>query len=143
MQSAKPCSVNCLTTLTQTSEEQRLRAFAVSVGVIWRNMATYPNRYIVSAAFRVQVDPLLMALEETTANVPELTVAACERFFGLAAEDMPNMNGIDTGSVANLVLRAYSQTSDQRIKTRCLDLIDRMHFLGTYGLDRVMEAIDR
>ena len=111
-----------------------------------RDLAEYAdlsNRYIVSAAFTTQVNPLITALEETTSSVPELAVSACERFFGFAAEDMPNMNVTDTGSVANLVVRAYSQTSDQQIKTRCLNLIDRMHVLGTYGLDRVMEDLDR
>ena len=32
-------------------------------------------------------------------------MSAAERFFDLAAGDMPNMNVIDTGSVANLVVR--------------------------------------
>ena len=105
--------------------------------------ADLAGRYIASVAFTTQVNPLIMALEETTADVPELIVSACERFFDLAARDMPNMNVIDTGSVANLVVRAYSQTSDSQIKTRCLDLIDRMHVLGIYGLDNVMAGIDR
>ncbi len=100
-------------------------------------------RYIESAAFTTQVNPLIMALDETTAAVPELIVSACERYFDLAADDMPNMNVVDTGSVANLVVRAYSQTSDRQVTTRCLDLIDRMHLLGLYGLDRVMADIDR
>ena len=53
------------------------------------------------------------------------------------------MNVIDTGSVANLVVRAYSQASDRQIKNRCLDLLDRMHVLGAHGLDNVMAVIDR
>lgn len=101
------------------------------------------DRFIQSAAFTTQVNPLIMALKETTANVPELIVAACERFFDLATGDMPNMNVVETQSVANLVVRAYSQTSDRQVKNRCLDLIDRMHLLGLYGLDRVMADIDR
>ena len=101
------------------------------------------HHYVESPAFTTQVNPLITALEETTANIPELIVAACERFFDLAAGDMPNMNVIDTQSVANLVVRAYSQTSDPQIRNRCLDLIDRMHLLGSYGLDNVMASIDR
>ena len=111
-----------------------------------RDLAEYADladRYIVSAAFTTQFNPLTTALEETTANVPELIVSAAERFFDLAAGDMPNMNVIDTGSVANLVVRAYSQSSDPQIKNRCLNLIDRMHVLGVYGLDRVMAEMDR
>ncbi|MXZ91320.1 MAG: ATP-binding protein [Chloroflexi bacterium] len=105
--------------------------------------ADLARHYIVSAAFTTRTDPLIMALEETTADVPELIVSASQRFFDLAAEEMPNMSLLDTRSVANLVVRAYSQTADRQIKVRCLDLIDRMHVLGTYGLDRVMEDIDR
>ncbi len=105
--------------------------------------ADLADRHIVSAAFTTRVNPLITALKETTANVPELTVAACERFFDLAAGDMPNMNVVDTRSVANLVVRAYSQASDRQVRIRCLDLIDRMHVLGSYGLDNVMADIDR
>ena len=101
------------------------------------------NRYIESPAFTTQINPLIAALKKTTANIPELTVAACERFFDLAAGDMPNMNAVDTPTVANLVVRAYSQTSDTELRNRCLDLIDRMHLLGSYGLDNVMAGIDR
>ena len=101
------------------------------------------DHYVVSAAFATQINPLIMALKETTANIPELIVSACERFFTIAAADMPNMNVIDTGSVANLVVRAYSQASDRQIKNRCLDLLDRMHVLGAHGLDNVMAVIDR
>ena len=101
------------------------------------------NRYIESPAFTTQVNPLIAALKKTTANVPELIVAACERFFDLSAGDMPNMNAIDTRTVADLVVRAYSQTSDGQIRSRCLDLIDRMHVLGSYGPDSVMADIDR
>ena len=101
------------------------------------------GRYIKSPAFTTQVNPMIMALKQTTANVPELTVSACERFFALAAEDRPNMNVVDTRSVANLVVRAYSQTSDRQVKIRCLNLIDRMHVLGSYGLHNVMADIDR
>ena len=99
--------------------------------------------YIESPAFTTQFNPLIKALEESAASIPDLIVAACERFFKLAAGDMPNMNAIDTRTVANLVIRAYSQTTDRQIKTRCLDLIDRMHVLGSYGLDNVMADIDR
>ena len=105
--------------------------------------ADLADRYIVSAAFTTQVNPLIAALKKTTANVPELIVSACERFFDLATGDMPNMNVVDTRSVANLVVRAYSQTSDRQVKIRCLDLIDRMHVLGSYGVDSVMADIDR
>ena len=105
--------------------------------------ADLSGRYIASDAFTTRVNPLITALKETTANVPELIVAACERFFELATGEMPNMNVVDTQSVANLVVRAYSQTSDRQVKNRCLDLIDRMHILGAYGLDRVMKDIDR
>ena len=101
------------------------------------------RRYIESPAFTTRLNPLIKALEESAASIPDLTVAACERFFKLTAGDTPNMNAIDTRTVANLVVRAYSQTSDRQIKTRCLDLTDRMHVLGSYGLDDVMADIDR
>ena len=101
------------------------------------------RRYIASPAFATQINPLITALEETTVNVPELIVVTCERFFDLVEGDMPNMNEIDTHTVANLVVRAYSQTSDGQIARRCLDLIDLMYVLGSYGLDNVMAGIDR
>ena len=101
------------------------------------------RRYIESPAFTTRLNPLIKALEKSAASIPDLTVATCERFFKLAVGDSSNMNAIDTRTVANLVVRAYSQTSDRQIKTRCLDLTDRMHVLGSYGLDDVMADIDR
>ena len=101
------------------------------------------NHYVESTAFTAEYNPLLTALEETTAHIPALVVAACERFFDLAAEDGHNVNMIDTQNVVNLVVRAYSQTSDVHIRNRCLDLIDRMHLLGVYGLDNTLAALDR
>lgn len=101
------------------------------------------HHYIESLAFTIKFNPLIKALDKTTANVSELIVAACERFFDLAAGDMPDLNAIDARTTANLVVRAYSQTTDGQIRSRCLDLIDRMYVMGVYHLDRVMEDIDR
>ena len=101
------------------------------------------HRYVESLAFTLEFNPLIKALDETTANVSELIVAACERFFDLAAGEMSNLSAINARTTANLVVRAYSQTTDDQIRSRCLDLIDRMYVMGAYHLDRVMEDIDR
>ena len=111
-----------------------------------RNLGEYvalASHYVESPAFTTEHNPLLTALEETTAPIPALVVAACKRFFDLAAEGGHNVNMIDTHNVVNLVVRAYSQTSDGEIRNRCLDLIDRMHLLGVYGLDNTLAALDR
>jgi len=46
-------------------------------------------------------------------------------------------------ALSKLLVRLYSQSTDEAVKTRCLDLIDRMVQLGAFGLADALAAYER
>ena len=103
-------------------------------------------RFVLSDAFPKNRFPLLIALERTTAKLPEVTLSACERFIevaGLAAGDISTREAGDADTVIKLTLRTYQQSSDDSIRARSLDLIDKLMEIGAYGIHGALEEIDR
>jgi len=45
--------------------------------------------------------------------------------------------------VAKLLVRVYTQSRDNRFRSRCLDAIDRMVAVGAFGLGDVLVAVER
>ena len=93
--------------------------------------------YIESPAFDSEFNPLIHALEATTAKMPEITLDTCERYLDLTE------TYAEGTEISKLVVRVYSQASDSHLRSRCLDIIDRMSLLKTLGLDSVMNEFDR
>ena len=93
--------------------------------------------YIESPAFDTKFNPLIHALGITTAKMPEITLATCEKYL-----DLTDTYGEGT-EISKLVVRVYSQESDSHLRSRCLDIIDKMSLLRTLGLDSVMNEFDR
>ena len=103
-------------------------------------------QFVLSDAFPKNRFPLLIALERTTAKLPEVTLSACERFIevaGLAAGDISTREAGDADTVIKLTLRTYQQSSDDSIRARSLDLIDKLMEFGAYGIHGALEEIDR
>ena len=103
-------------------------------------------QFVCSDAFPKNYFPLLVALEQTTAKLPEITLAACERFIaiaGMAASDISARQAGDADTVAKLTLRIYQQSSDDAVRARSLDLIDRLMEHGAYGIDSALEQFAR
>lgn len=104
------------------------------------------RKYIESPAFPAQHDGLLARLDQSTWQLPDVTLLLAERFIktrGREAGDISTAAAGDAPTVAKLVVRLYSQTSDEPLKTRCLDLIDSMELLGFHGIDRELKEHDR
>ena len=103
-------------------------------------------RFVSSDAFASNTFPLLVALERTTAKLPEVTLLACERFIDivrLAAGDIRTSEAGDANTVIKLTLRTYQQSSDGAIRARCLDLIDKLMQNGAYGIHDALEEFER
>ena len=86
------------------------------------------------------------ALAKTTAHVPEVVIMACDRVFALAAEKTGDLSTAVAGTssaIAKLIVRVYSRTTDPSLRSRCLDIIDKMSLFGAYGLDVITEEFDR
>ena len=111
-----------------------------------RNYGSLLEAHIQSPAFELGFNPAIIALEKTTANLPNETLMACERFFDIASTDSGDPSLIQSthsSDVMKLVIRVYSKAIDSGTKTRCLDLIDRATLLGALGLNSIEETFDR
>ena len=103
-------------------------------------------KFIQSPAFEPEHNPLFDALEKTTAYIPEVVLMACDRVFELAAEKTGDLSTAVAGTsstIAKLIVRVYSRTTDPSLRSQCLDIIDKMSLFGAYGLDVITEEFDR
>ncbi|MDQ3362689.1 MAG: hypothetical protein M3534_13710, partial [Actinomycetota bacterium] len=101
--------------------------------------------FVASPAFADKHHDLVHALERTTARVPDLTCLVCERLLEAAEGDQTDVSTFGTISdeAVQLLLRAYGQSRDPDLETRCLGLFDRMARLGVYGLDEALGQHER
>ena len=104
------------------------------------------TQFVFSNAFQKNYYPLLNALEETTAKLPEVTLSACERFVDIARTAISNTGteeAWNADTVIKLTLRTYQQSSDDTVRARSLNLIDRFMEYGTYGIDKALGDFER
>ena len=103
-------------------------------------------QFIRSDSFLENYFHLVMALERTTAKLPVITLLACERFIdvaGVAASDIRTSEAGHADSVTALILRTYQQSSDDTIRSKSLDLVDKLMELGAYGINAALEKFER
>jgi hypothetical protein len=101
---------------------------------------------IDSSAFTEAGDSLFRLLERAPGHMPTLLLAAVERFLattGREAADVSTGAAFTAGEAGDLLIRAYSQTEDEDIRRRCLDLIDGLLEQEAYGIDRALETLSR
>ena len=126
--------------------DQASRCFIRFEGNELRDYSNLVKAYIGSSAFEPEYNPLINALSETTANMPSETLFACERYFELAgtnAGDVTARVSANSSTVIALVIRVYGKATNDEVKSRCLDLIDKAILLGAYGVDSVEATFDR
>jgi len=102
--------------------------------------------YIRSPALSPGRDHLLHALERTTANVPGIILSIGERFFDVVGHDAGDIStsaALGSTQLSKLIVRAYSGAYNPEVKTRCLDLIDKMVLLRALGLDDFTAEFER
>ncbi|MBN1174672.1 MAG: hypothetical protein JXA67_21090 [Micromonosporaceae bacterium] len=96
--------------------------------------------FVSSPAFEDHFDGLFRSLERSTRLLPEETIAACERAVELAGRsfgDIRTRHFATSEKIVTVVLRLYRQ-GGQRLRTRCLDAVDRLAEVGAYGLDKAL-----
>jgi hypothetical protein len=102
--------------------------------------------FIESRAFEQNHYALLRALEKCEVALPVVTCRFAERFIAMAGAtvgDIRTRHAADVGDVSELVVRVYSQASEPEIRESCLDLIDRMSAMQSYGLESALAAFER
>ena len=102
--------------------------------------------FIESPAYASQSFSLMMWLEDTHHQVPELTIDICESYFerfACEASDVRSERAADSRTIAKLIYRTYSQHADPVIQARCLDFIDIMCVEGVYDGVRGLDEFER
>ena len=103
-------------------------------------------RFIESRCFETETDGLLHALKESNVELPLIICRAADRildFLGEEGTNIANRGAMTAHDVSTLIVRQYEQTTDDAIKTRCLDLIDQMERVGYFGIGEELAKVDR
>ncbi len=131
---------------TATVREQAAACFSHVAGQELASLEELIKGYLESRAFPAPHDWLPRHLEESDWKLPDITLRLAERFLqksGDKSGDFATDSAFIASSVSTLVVRLYSQTDDNEIRSRCLDLIDEMERLATYGISAKLAEIDR
>ena len=143
------CEESLIQLFEDQSESVRKEAARCFIGFEGEQLGEYIElirSFTESPAFEDEYELLIHALEEATTKLPDVVCIVCERFLdvgGKDAADIRTRSAYEAEKVSQLLIRVYSQSSDQITRRRCLDLLDRMMRLGTYGLDDVLASYDR
>ena len=103
-------------------------------------------RFIESKCFENETDRVLYALLESNVELPQIICRAAERILEFLGEEGIHIayhGSMVAHHIATLVVRQYEQATDDGLKTRCLDLIDRMEKVGYLGIGEELSKIDR
>lgn len=102
--------------------------------------------FVQSDAFVAEHGRLIHALEKTTAELPQESILAYERFLDVVGGDAADIRTGAAGyadDVVQILVRTYNQSRRPETQARCLDLFDRMAQLGIYGVGRTLEQYER
>jgi hypothetical protein len=102
--------------------------------------------FVASPTFSKKSFFLLQALKETTAKLPEITCEVCETFLEMAGSDAGDPRtgtAADANTIGELAIRVYTQSNNTDIQRRCLNILDSMLKLGTYGIYQELSHFDR
>ena len=101
--------------------------------------ASLIESFVESLAFPEDYSELIQALEKSTTKLPEkTTLRLCERFIDIVLTDRV----LDVQTITKLILQSYSQTRNQNLQSICLDLIDRLSQMETYGLQQSLDMYE-
>ncbi len=119
------------------------------VGRAMRNLQEIPEpdleavvgSFVESASFESEMEHVIDALERTQSRLPVNAIDVCERAVEIAGADLGDIRTARAGvgrDLVSLVLRLYRQ-GDAGLRTRCLDVIDRLCELNVYDVERALE----
>jgi len=142
------CDAQLLTLFNDPSPAVRREAARCFIAVkeTLPEYASLIDSFVRSEAFAAEHRTLFHALDETPAQLPEMTCAAGEKFFesvGAAAADISTHASAESFMVSKLIIRTYAQNHSAEIQRRCLDLIDRIVKLQAIGLNEAMADYER
>jgi hypothetical protein len=98
--------------------------------------------FMNSQSFGEHFESLLDALDDMTATLPDVAIEVCERTIEVARADIADMRTSAAAAgpqVTSIVLRLYRQ-AEPALRSRCLDLIDRLTEVAVYGVSQALEG---
>lgn len=126
--------------------EEVSNAFSGLSGERLLSLEGFIARYIESRSFEIGTDRLLRSLEESNVELPQIVCRAAERILEFLGEEGTHIayhGSMIAVGISTLVVRQYEQTTDAEVKTRCLELIDRMERVGYLGMGDELNKLDR
>lgn len=102
--------------------------------------------FVESRSFKTEPQSLLMALNESRAELPKVVCRSAERvleFIGEEGGNLANSEASSAYSLSTLVVRQYAQSTEGELKRHCLDLIDQMERRGYMGIADELGKLDR
>jgi len=102
--------------------------------------------FLESRSFGEEPTYLLHALDDTRQRVPETILDVCDTFVMKCTEkarDIRTGIAADESTVGKLVFRAYAQLEAPPLRTRALDLIDRMCIEGLQSAGKHLIEFER
>jgi len=102
--------------------------------------------FLHSRSFTESVENLTWALKRSTADIAQESLDVCEAIIAVLENkgtDMRSRLYMEADNAAELVLRAYRESTDADFRSRCLDLVDRLLSMQAYGITKELEAYER
>jgi HEAT repeat protein len=97
--------------------------------------------FMNSPSFVEHFESLLDALDAVTATLPNVAIEVCERTLDVAGTEIADIRTSAAAAgpqVTSIVLRLYRQ-AEPGLRSRCLDLIDRLTEAAVYGVAQALE----
>ena len=99
------------------------------------------DAFMASAAFPEHMGELMRALERMSSAMPSNAIDVCERVVGLAGADLADLarSSALTGRDARAVVLRLYRHGDQHMRTRCLDIIDKLAEFNPPDLEEALQ----
>jgi hypothetical protein len=101
--------------------------------------------FLNSLAFEENLNDLIWPLKESTADISEVIVEVCEAVISTLYKGIDPYTRFSSqvDNVVELVLRAYQNSDDERYRSRCLNLIDKLLARGVRRISRELREYER
>jgi hypothetical protein len=109
------------------------------------HLAGLARAFMDSPAYIDDPTMMLICLEETKAEVPDLMLHAARQFAqgtGREAADIRRAAAADASHASNLAMRAYSSSADEELRSQALDVIDSLLASGVRDIQKRISAYD-
>lgn len=134
-----------------TDEDEEVRVEAASAFRRISQIATAEQAKLLKAFLggnpdQDALEEVVRALEDSPVQLPDLVcrlVEQCIDAFRDVASDISKAGSMAAMDLSKIVIRLYTQTEDAGIRSRCIDLIDKMELYSFIGLSDELQRLDR